>query len=57
MKIDLLRAVQHQQHTVFLAQLAHLLDGFRRRIGVIVRYEVDLAAVDAPLIVQHPEIR
>ena len=48
--------LEDQQHLVALDQLARLLDGLRRAIGVVIGDEVDLAAVDAALVVDHPEI-
>jgi hypothetical protein len=39
-----------------LDQLADLLHGLRRRIAVVIGDEVDLAAVDAALVVDHLEI-
>ena len=47
---------EHQENLVALDQLADLLDRLRRRIGIVVGDEVDLAAVDAALIVDHPEV-
>src|SRR5205814_8320928 len=47
--------VEQQQHAVALDQLAHLLDGLRRAVAVVVGDEVDLAAVDAALLVDHRE--
>jgi hypothetical protein len=46
-----------QQHAVFLDQLAHLLDRLRRRIAIVIGDEIDLTAVNAPLVVYHPVIR
>ena len=48
--------VEYGEHLVALDQLADLLDGLRRRIGVVIGDEVDLAAVDAALVVDHLEI-
>ena len=45
-----------QQHLVAFDELARLLDGLRRRVGVIIGNEGDLAAVDAALLVDHAEI-
>src|SRR6185437_9197747 len=42
-----------QQHAVLLDQLARLLDGFRRGVGVVVGNEIDLAPVDAALFVDQ----
>ncbi|MGX0994111.1 hypothetical protein AB7M38_001403 [Bradyrhizobium diazoefficiens] len=49
--------LEDQQNLVALDQLARLLDRLRRRIGVVIADEVDLAAVDAALVVDHPEER
>ena len=48
--------LEGEQHLVALDQLADLLDRFRRRIGVVILDQVDLAAVHAALIVDHLEI-
>ena len=48
--------VEHQKHLVAFDQLAHLLHRLRRAVAVVVTDEVDLAAVDAALVVDHPEI-
>ena len=48
--------LEGQQHFVAFDQLAHLLDGFRRAVGVIILNQVDLAAVDAARIVDHLDI-
>ncbi|MGY3371525.1 hypothetical protein ACVWZL_008650 [Bradyrhizobium sp. GM2.4] len=48
--------VEHDDHLVALDQLADLLDGLRRRIAVVIGDEVDLAAVDAALVVDHLEV-
>ncbi|MEY9756805.1 hypothetical protein ABIE73_004200 [Bradyrhizobium yuanmingense] len=48
--------VENDQHLVALDQLANLLDGLWRRIAVVIGDEVDLAAVDAALVVDHLEI-
>jgi hypothetical protein len=47
---------EDQEHLVALDQLARLLHGFRRAVGVVIGDEVDLAAVDAAIVVDHPEI-
>jgi len=47
--------IEQEQHLVALDQLAHLLDRLRRAIGVVVGKEVDLAAIDAALAVDHLE--
>ena len=47
---------EHEEHAVALDELARLLDGLGRRIGVIERDQVDLAAVDAALLVDHLKI-
>ncbi len=48
--------LEHRQHLVFLDQLAHLLDGLRRTVAVVAAEKVDLAAVDAALVVDHGEV-
>ena len=47
---------KHEQHLILLDQLPHLFDGFRRAIAVVAADEIDLAAVDATLLVDHVEI-
>ena len=47
---------EDQKHLVALDQLARLLDRLRRAVGVVVGNEVDLAAVDAAIVVDHPHI-
>ena len=44
------------QHLVAFDQLAHLLDGLRRAIGVVVLDEIDLAPADPALLVDHADI-
>src|SRR5207245_3933683 len=41
---------------VLLDQLAHHLDGFRWRVGIVVGDEVDLSAVDTTLVVHLLEV-
>ena len=48
--------LEGEQHLVALDQLADLLDGLRRRVGVVILDQVDLAAVDAALVVDHLQI-
>ncbi|KAG5719640.1 hypothetical protein E4T56_gene17499, partial [Termitomyces sp. T112] len=48
--------IEHGQHLVALDQLADLFDGLRRRVAVVIADEVDLATVDAALVVDHLEI-
>ena len=48
--------VEQRQHVVFLDQLAHHFDGLRRAIAVVAADEVDLAAVDAALLIDHVEV-
>ena len=48
--------LEHHQHLVFFDQLAHGLDGLWRAITVVAADEVDLAAVDAALVVDHREV-
>ena len=48
--------IEHHQHFVALDQLARLLDRLGRAVAVVIGDEVDLAAVDAALIVDHLEI-
>jgi hypothetical protein len=45
-----------QEHLVAFNQLARLLHCFRRTIGIVIGNEIDLAAVDASGVVDHPEI-
>jgi hypothetical protein len=47
---------EDQQHGIALDQLARLLHRLRRTVAVIVGDEVDLAAVDAAIVVDHAEI-
>ena len=46
---------EHQEDFIALDELADLLDRLRRRVRIVVGDEIDLAAVDATLIVDHPE--
>ncbi|MGY3078460.1 hypothetical protein ACVWZZ_004868 [Bradyrhizobium sp. LM6.10] len=48
--------LEGQEHLVAFDELANLLHGFRRRIGVVILDQIDLAAVDAALVVDHLEI-
>ncbi len=48
--------LEGQQHLIALDQLAHLFDCLRRRIGVVILDQVDLAAVHAALIVDHLDV-
>ena len=45
-----------EQHLFLLDQLAHLLDRAWRTVAVVQADEVDLAAVDPALIVDHLEV-
>ena len=47
--------VEQQQHAVAFDQLAHLLDGLRRAVAVVIGNEIDLAAVYPALLVDHVE--
>ncbi len=47
---------ENQEDLVALDQLARLLHGLGRAVGVVIGDEVDLAAVDAAIVVDHPEI-
>jgi hypothetical protein len=47
---------EDQRDLVALHQPSRLLRGFRRRIAVIQRNQIDLAAVDAAALIDHPEI-
>ena len=47
---------EDQKHLVALDQLARLLHRLRRAVGVVIGNEVDLAAVDAAIVVDHPHI-
>ena len=46
----------HQQHLVLLDEAAGLLDRLGRAVAVVERDEIDLAPVDAALVVDHGEI-
>ena len=48
--------IECRQHLILLDQLAHQFDGLRRAIAVVAGDEVDLAAVDAALLVDHVEV-
>ena len=48
--------LEQEQHLVLLDQLARHLDRLGRAVAVVVADEGQLAAVDAALIVHHPEI-
>ncbi|MET4716920.1 hypothetical protein ABIF63_001026 [Bradyrhizobium japonicum] len=48
--------LEGQQHLVALDELADLLHGLRRRIGVVILDQIDLATIDAALVVDHLEI-
>ena len=50
------RACEKKQHLVLLDQLPHLLDGLRRAVAVVAADEVDLAAIDAAVLIDHGEI-
>ena len=47
---------EDQEHLVALDQPARLLHGLRRAVGVVICDEIDPAAVDAAIVVDHPEI-
>ena len=47
---------EQRQHLFLLDQPPRRLDAFRRAVGVVHGEELDLAAVDAALFVQHLEI-
>jgi hypothetical protein len=47
---------KHCQHFILLDQLAGLLDRLCRRIAVVQGEELDSAAVDAALVVEHLEV-
>src|SRR5207302_1130721 len=47
--------IENKQHAVLLDQLARLLHRLWRAVAVVVRDEVDLAPIDAALLVQHLE--
>ena len=42
---------------ILLDQLAYIFDGLRRTIGVVADDEIDLAAVDTALVIDHGEVR
>ncbi len=48
--------IEQEQHLIFLNQLAHDLDGFWRAVTLVATDEVDLAAVDAALVIDHGEV-
>src|SRR5260370_15341684 len=48
--------IDDKQYFLTLNELARLLDRFRRTIGIVKRHVVDLAAVDAALLVDHLEV-
>ncbi len=48
--------IEYEKNLVFLDQLAHHFDGLRRAVTVVAANEVDLAAVDAALLVDHGEV-
>ena len=50
------KRIEQQQHLVLLDQLTRHFDGLRRAVAVIAADEIDLAAVDAALIIDHGEI-
>jgi hypothetical protein len=45
-----------QRNFIALDQPSGLLHGFWRRVAVIERNQIDLAAVDAAALIEHPEI-
>jgi len=45
--------LEHEQHVVLLDQLPHHFHRLGRAVGVVVRNEVDLAALIAALVVDH----
>jgi hypothetical protein len=47
---------EHREHVVLLDKLAGLLDGFRRRIGIVQGQKLDFASVNAAFIVQHLKV-
>jgi len=49
------QALKDQEYLVAFHELACLLDGLGRAEGVVIGDKVDLAAVDAALVVDHPE--
>ena len=48
--------IENEQNLVALDQLAGLLDGLRRAVGIVIADEIDLAAVDAALGVDLLEV-
>jgi hypothetical protein len=48
--------LESEQDLVALDEFAHLFDGFRWRIGVVILDQIELAALDAALFVDHLEI-
>jgi hypothetical protein len=47
---------EHRQHVVLFDKLAGLFDRLGGRVGVIQGQEIDLASVDAALIVEHLKV-
>src|SRR3954471_14733422 len=47
--------IEQQQHAVAFDQLAHLFDRLRRAVAVVIRNEIDPAAVYPALLVDHVE--
>src|SRR5262249_40718678 len=48
--------IEGREHLILLDELAYHLDGLRRAVAVVPGDEVDLAAVDAALLVDHVEV-
>ena len=50
------KGLEHEQDFVLLNQLAHHFNGLGRAVTVVNRDHVDLAAIDAALLVDHFEV-
>src|SRR4051794_21403254 len=48
-------SAEQKQHFIALDQLARLLNGFGRTVGIVIRDEIDLAAIDAAIVVYFSE--
>ena len=49
-------STEQKQYLILLDQLAHLFDSLRRAVAVVAADEVDLASVDAALVIDHGEV-
>src|SRR6476661_2729740 len=53
---DITQTLKDERDLILLNQAPDLLDGFRRAVTIIEADEIDPAAVDAALLVDHPEV-